>query len=565
MTVRRAVPALAAALLGPLLFFLLFDPRLLEPSYFRWLFWLPDPATQFLGWHSFRLENWHLPPGAATNYGMDMGSSIVFTDSIPLAALLFKLVRAALPAKFQYFGLWMLACYTLQASFAWLLSGIATRRILPRLAIAALFVLSPLLPDRAIGHYALMAQWLVLAAIYLYLRAPERCATAWWCGLICGAALIHAYLLYLVLAVAFADAARRRWIDHSATTLDTTRSTLVIGTALLATMWGAGYFRIPAASFSGGIEYYGRYAANLNALWNPQWGSLFLPGLPVLPGAEYEGFNYLGFGVLMMLPIAAFAWWRARPQAAVRRCIPLAVVALLLWAIALSNQVGWGDRVLFMVPLPDQVLELLALVRASGRLLWLGYYALVLAAAALIVRNLSPRAATTVLALGLALQIADLSPRYVMLNGYFRRHFIDEPARARDNLSSPFWNVAARHYRTILFVPSLPVPPNFAPISLFAADHAMRINIGSFARISLERVAGATIKREQALVAGRLDQEALYVLRPPDIASFRAGPDDAIGEVDGFRVLAPGWFAFDDCCGEAMPPLAHAASPSAQR
>jgi hypothetical protein len=64
--------------------------------------------------------------------------------------------------------------------------------------------------------------------------------------LICGAALIHAYLLYMVLAVAVADAARRRWIDRTATTLDTVRLTLAIGTALVATMWAAGYFRIPA-------------------------------------------------------------------------------------------------------------------------------------------------------------------------------------------------------------------------------------------------------------------------------------------------------------------------------
>jgi len=110
VSLSRAAPAVTAALLGPLVFFLLFDPRLLDPSYFRWLFWLPDPATQFLGWHFFRLEDWHLPPGAATNYGMEMGSSIVFTDSIPLLALLFKLGRAALPDKFQYFGLWILAC-----------------------------------------------------------------------------------------------------------------------------------------------------------------------------------------------------------------------------------------------------------------------------------------------------------------------------------------------------------------------------------------------------------------------------------------------------------------------
>jgi hypothetical protein len=244
----------------------------------------------------------------------------------------------------------------------------------------------------------------------------------------------------------------------------------------------------------------------------------------------------------------------------VRRYVPLAVVALLLWAIALSNQIAWGDRVLVTIPLPNVILHLAAMVRASARLAWVGYYALVLAVPAIVVHNFPAKTATVILALGLGLQIADLSPRYTALNGYFRQHFIDEPAQRAESLTLRFWNVAAGHYRAILFVPSLPVPSNFAAIGLFAADHAMRINIGSFARFSLERIAGATFKREQALVAGRLDQEAMYVLQPPDVASFHAGPDDAVGTVDGFRVLAPGWFRFEDCCSDGMPPLARAAT-----
>jgi hypothetical protein len=343
------------------------------------------------------------------------------------------------------------------------------------------------------------------------------------------------------------------------------RSTLVIGAALLATMWGAGYFAIPTKAFSGGSEYYGRYAANLNSLWNPMWGSLFLPGLPVIAGSDFEGYGYLGIGVLAMAPIAAYALWRKPPGRAALRYLPLAAVALLLWAIALSNQVAWGDRLLFVAPLPDRILELVAMVRASGRLLWVGYYALMLAMAAIIVRNFSAPAATLVLAVGLALQIADLSPRYLALSAYFRQHFIVEAAQRAVPLPSPFWAAAARHYKTILFVPSLPVPPDFSAIALFAADHGMRINLGSFARLALERVAGATVKREQALAAGRLDPEVLYVLRPPDIVPFRAGPDDGAGIVDGLLVLVPGWFGFDDCCTGTMPRLGHAAEAGRSR
>ena len=91
----------------------------------------------------------------------------------PLLALLFKLARAALPDKFQYFGFGCSPATSCRQSLhgscpasrrAWSCRG---------WSITALFVLSPLLPDRAIGHYALMAHWLVLAALYLYLRAPD--------------------------------------------------------------------------------------------------------------------------------------------------------------------------------------------------------------------------------------------------------------------------------------------------------------------------------------------------------------------------------------------------------
>ncbi|HEV7413163.1 MAG TPA: DUF6311 domain-containing protein, partial [Casimicrobiaceae bacterium] len=368
-------------------------------------------------------------------------------------------------------------------------------------------------------------------------------------------ALIHAYLLYMVLAVAFADAARRRWIDHTATTRDTLRSTLLIAVPLLGTMWLAGYFTIPTSSFSGGAAYYGRYAANLNSLWNPQWGSLFLPGLPVIPGSEFEGFNYLGFGVLAMTPVALLPLLRSRAFPVAKAYLPLLIVSLGLWLMALSNQIAWGNRILLNVPVPLEILNFVAMVRGSGRLLWVAYYALVLAIPALIVRNYSPLAATAILGIGLALQIADLSPRFVTLNHYFHQHFIDEPAQRTNPLKSPFWNAAARHYTTILFVPSLPVPKDFGSLALFAADHGMKINTGSFARYSVERVADATARRIRELEDGHRHRDSLYVLADPNSTPFRAAPDDATGIVDGYLVLAPGWFGFEESRDGTEPSL----------
>src|SRR5437879_6782120 len=84
----RGCALLIGPMLGVLFFSYMFDWKLVQPTYFEWLLRL-DPATQFIGWHFFRYEPWHLPLGAALDYGIEMASSIVYTDSIPLFAIAF--------------------------------------------------------------------------------------------------------------------------------------------------------------------------------------------------------------------------------------------------------------------------------------------------------------------------------------------------------------------------------------------------------------------------------------------------------------------------------------------
>ena len=64
------------ALAGVVLFFLVFDPRLVDPGYWIWLM-EGDPATQYLGWRFFRAEPWRWPPGMIRSYGLEVGSAIV--------------------------------------------------------------------------------------------------------------------------------------------------------------------------------------------------------------------------------------------------------------------------------------------------------------------------------------------------------------------------------------------------------------------------------------------------------------------------------------------------------
>lgn len=52
----------------------------------------------------------------AINY--PQGAAVTYTDSVPLLAILFRLLSPILPTTFQYFGLYTLCCYILQGAAA---------------------------------------------------------------------------------------------------------------------------------------------------------------------------------------------------------------------------------------------------------------------------------------------------------------------------------------------------------------------------------------------------------------------------------------------------------------
>lgn len=45
-------------------------------------------------------------------------SSVIFTDSIPLFAILFKILSPVLPETFQYFDFWGMISYMLQGAIS---------------------------------------------------------------------------------------------------------------------------------------------------------------------------------------------------------------------------------------------------------------------------------------------------------------------------------------------------------------------------------------------------------------------------------------------------------------
>jgi hypothetical protein len=146
---REWVGAAAAALFGAAVTVALFGFGPLDPRNEGWL-WAElgvDPIQSWLGWTSFRRVPWTLPPGANPDYGMELGTAIYFTDSLPLLALPLKALRGVLDLP-QYIGPWLLAYGVVQGLVGWRLVGLTTPDPLARTCGAGLLVLQPMLMHR---------------------------------------------------------------------------------------------------------------------------------------------------------------------------------------------------------------------------------------------------------------------------------------------------------------------------------------------------------------------------------------------------------------------------------
>lgn len=197
-----------AAALGAAFFIWLEGVRLIVPTEHWWVFKL-DWRWHFLGWHMFRHEPWHLPPGRIDGYGAPIGTSIGLTDSIPVAALVLKPFNSLLSMPFQNLGLWLFLCFVLQGVVGALLARLWTRNTLVQVLGGGCFVLMPTLLIRDI-HAALCAHWLLLWALWLYFLTDRdgrvRYLQIGALALIAG--LTHPYLATMVAALLGALAVR---------------------------------------------------------------------------------------------------------------------------------------------------------------------------------------------------------------------------------------------------------------------------------------------------------------------------------------------------------------------
>lgn len=449
---RGGVPPLATlAALGGLAVALLsvfFHWQILDVSNVAWLLRGTDNGENALGLHAWL----HDPaPGflRTTLLNAPEGTPLLFTDSNPLLSALAFPFRGVLPADAQLIGWWLLACLFLQLFFAWkLLSRHAPNELALWCGVLLLAAL-PTLFNRVV-HVNLMAHWLILWSLWRFMDPEKAGSNKGWAVLIAASAFIHSYLLVMVGAIWASAMLERLWKDPKAVPR-LFAECLAILVMVGGTAWSLGVFEPHWPSGN-----YGAFAMPVDALWNPgvDTHSTFLPAIEQRPGRGFEGFQYLGLGLLVLLPLAAILARRLpRPAPgspdSLARMKWLVPALIVLTALAISTYPDFAGQRVARYDLPDAVVMALDAVRASGRLFWPVAYVLVFAGLRILYR-LEPRRAALVLSALTIVQIADLVPMAVSIRA--------QSVEARGaplyvRTASPEWDRLVAQAKDIAFIP----------------------------------------------------------------------------------------------------------------
>lgn len=427
--------ALGLALVATLLFHRLIGLGIVSAHSPFWRTPPGDMSAMMAGAEAIFHAQWRFPPALSDRLLAPASISIVYTDSAPWLTLALKATGAWKLAN--PLGLYLLASYVLQPlSMLALLRACGERRVV-FLALGGLLAL--LLPAWLLrhDHVALTGHWLIMLAMAVSVASAReglsRGRIAAFAALAAAAAGLHAYHLPPI-GLAFAAALVSEIAQRRPGAFR--RSAIAAGVVLASLALSAfvlGYSASPAKHAPAGTI--GYYSMNILGPIIPQGSSLFgqtydgfwfAQTLNASGGQSYEGFAYLGMGVLLLVASAILlsarkGWLPTPANAWMRRWLPLTLAALALTLIAIGPRPYLGLRLLFEGPQPAGPFAWLGLFRAHGRLFWGVAYLLIAVSIVRVSQLARPMTAAALVVSVLALQVADTRDIRAQTRGSFTR------------------------------------------------------------------------------------------------------------------------------------------------
>ncbi len=422
------------AAIGALLFMLVYGTRILDPGYDSWILRSGDLDIKqhYIGFLHFINSPWIFPFGMVDSLSYPHRMSVVWTDSIPGLCILAKVFRFLLPRAPQLFGIYGIVTFMLNGGFAALLSYRLTGKRAAAILASPFYILSFTVLQRLYYHTALSSHWIILAALLYYFT--DRKYDIKKDGLVYGlfsiiCVSVHSYFLPMAGGILFFDTVyvNCKKKKKNIQMLIPLASFCICGLIMLF-LYGA--FSSPVDH--GGYAI-GGYNSNLNTLFNSM-GNAMIPGLVNKDDLQYEGFGYLGLGMLIMTVTAIILLIARVISAGIKETvlilkrhlrIPVTLImGLFFLVIAVFPEADINETVLIPDIFPFFIKKLFGVFRSNGRFIWPLMYIIMAASLYVIFRVMKKSAVVySVLAVCLILQFADVRPYIMEKSEYFREEY----------------------------------------------------------------------------------------------------------------------------------------------
>lgn len=488
-----------------------------------WQSQIDDVAQYIAGFNLFFLAPWQFPLTAFDSLNYPQGTRLTFVDAIPLFSVALKILLPTSVGQFNPFGLYVSLCFVLQGIGAWWIAReLRVRSWLFLVGLTLILLFFPALLAR-ISHISLMSHWVLLFAIALSIRGYQhKNLPVWgWSALLIAAFYVNIYLFVMASSLLFASlfglGRLVRPADFLAVALP---FALLFLTALLMLL------PLPISQVSREAGF-GNFSMNLLA---PFSGGAIIPHAKVAPG-QYEGFNYLGLGVLAVLFWACLDRRRSKLWDEIKRHKSFVVLMLMLTLYALSNHIFFGEKEVLVLDYPSITAGITSQFRASGRFFWPVGYALCIFALWMLYRGFRGGKFVVVCGLVLIVQMIDVSKDYRDLKHRLERQSLTV-------LDYTLWDAELKgRAEALYFYPKFkcgksPVFDTLLPVMRYTADRNLKLNTGYIARYTpqcddvRDEIAHSDLNRS-AYIFSRNEYSSLSVLT----SFFPGGAETACKEV----------------------------------
>ena len=531
------------ALVGNITFICIFGVHVLNVTYTDWLLGGGDITQNYLGWCFFRNSDWFFPLGLMDNASYPNPVSVIFTDSVPLFAVLFKMLRAVLPGEFQYFGIWSMLCMGAQGAFGALLIFHYVKKKEEAVVGSLLFLITPIMLGQMSLNMALGAQWLILLSLYLGIYRLEmtkkKYMISWGIvGLLAGSIQLYFVPMcgFILLSFLLADVIQRRKY-----TRDLWAFLSYIGTAVgtVALLGGFSHKHLPDISLLGQSSF------NLNGLLNPQGWSQVLTSLPVYGVNSSEGLAFPGTGILLTLAVGTVAWLlhliyrifvkRDKESLQIQwsweeNGVAYLVLVVISVLVAVSPKAAYGSDLIWNLDLPNWLYSLWQRIGSCGRFIWPVVYLVILGSVVWMEKKMpwETMAAVLLVIFGI-LQIYDGKWQLMQRQVQFGTDFIYE-----SRLEDEKWEEWAEEddLKHMVFVSyMLDDEELMYSLSIYAAQNNMTVNYFNYSCQTIRSLAADHLQEEM----NNVQADTLYIYKAAEEDKC-FNPKMEYAEVDGVIV-----------------------------